>query len=192
MSKPIMINIYGGPGCGKSTTAAGVFALLKIHKVDCELVTEYAKDLTWENRSKTLENQLYILAKQYHKVWRLPSTLDVIITDAPIIFSGLYSDDTTIKDLSLYHFNEQNNMNFFLNRVKDYNPIGRNQTEEEAKELDKKNLKLLEDENIGYTIVPGNYEGINIISNIILNLFNKDIIINMSKEKTPENEIPNM
>jgi ABC-type glutathione transport system ATPase component len=58
MSETIMVNIYGGPGCGKSTTAAGVFTLLKIHKIDCELVTEFAKDLTWENRHKTLENQL--------------------------------------------------------------------------------------------------------------------------------------
>jgi ABC-type oligopeptide transport system ATPase subunit len=172
MNDTIMINIYGGPGCGKSTTAAGVFALLKIHKIECELVTEFAKDLTWENRQKTLENQLYILAKQYHKVWRLPNDLEVIVTDSPIIFSGLYSDDPIIKDLSLHYFNKQTNMNFFLDRVKEYNPIGRNQTEEEAKELDRKNLKLLQDENLDYTIVPGNYEGINIITNTILNMFN--------------------
>lgn len=179
MSDTIMVNVYGGPGCGKSTTAAGVFALLKIHKVECELVTEFAKDLTWENRQKTLENQLYILAKQYHKVWRLPDDLEVIVTDAPIIFSSLYSDDKVIKDLSLYYFKKQYNMNFFLNRVKKYNPIGRNQTEEEAKELDKRNLKLLQDENLDYRVVPGNYEGINIITKTILNMFNIGSMVNL-------------
>lgn len=181
MSDTIMVNVYGGPGCGKSTTAAGVFALLKIHKVECELVTEFAKDLTWEDRHKTLENQLYILAKQYHKVWRLPAKLEVVVTDAPILFSGLYSDDAIIKDLALHYFNEQYNMNFFLDRVKEYNPVGRNQTEEEAKELDKKNLQLLKDENIEYRVVPGNYEGINIITNTILNMFNIDSMVNLTR-----------
>ena len=57
----ILCNIYGGPGSGKSTSAAGVFSLLKTHGVNAELVTEFAKDLVWEGRDVTLDNQPYIL-----------------------------------------------------------------------------------------------------------------------------------
>lgn len=42
----IYVNLYGGPGSGKSTTAAGVVSQLKLLSINAELVTEYAKDLT--------------------------------------------------------------------------------------------------------------------------------------------------
>ncbi len=60
MSMYNVVNLFGGPSAGKSTTAAGVFALLKLHDLRSELVTEFAKDLTWEKREKTLNNQYYI------------------------------------------------------------------------------------------------------------------------------------
>jgi hypothetical protein len=34
-----VINLFAGPGCGKSTLAAGIFSLLKFHGVLVELVT---------------------------------------------------------------------------------------------------------------------------------------------------------
>lgn len=62
----MIINIYGGPGIGKSTIAAGLFNLMNVTYegfTSVELVTEYAKDLIWENRLTTLQNQFYIDAK---------------------------------------------------------------------------------------------------------------------------------
>ena len=46
----LCVNLFGGPGIGKSTTAAGVFNLLKLHGIETELITEFAKDLVWEER----------------------------------------------------------------------------------------------------------------------------------------------
>ena len=42
-----IINLLGGPGCGKSTIAALIFAKLKLHekKYSVEYVQEYAKYL---------------------------------------------------------------------------------------------------------------------------------------------------
>jgi adenylylsulfate kinase-like enzyme len=37
--KTVAINFYGGPGSGKSTMAAAVFAELKSRNVEVELVT---------------------------------------------------------------------------------------------------------------------------------------------------------
>lgn len=50
----IVVNLFAGPGAGKSTGAAYIFAMLKMHGIDCELVTEFAKDKTWEHNSKAL------------------------------------------------------------------------------------------------------------------------------------------
>ena len=41
--KTLVINLIGGPGCGKSTIAAELFSRLKKMGVTCELVTEYIK-----------------------------------------------------------------------------------------------------------------------------------------------------
>ena len=43
-----VINLWGGPGCGKSTTAAGLFSIMKMRGHKVELVTEYAKELTYD------------------------------------------------------------------------------------------------------------------------------------------------
>lgn len=44
----LVINLFGGPSTGKSTTAAEIFVYLKKKKINCEYITEYAKDKTWE------------------------------------------------------------------------------------------------------------------------------------------------
>ena len=60
---PIVVNMFASPGSGKSTLAAYTFAKLKMLGVNCELVTEFAKDKVWENNNKALANQLYVFAK---------------------------------------------------------------------------------------------------------------------------------
>jgi hypothetical protein len=39
----VVVNLFGGPGTGKSTTASGVFYHLKRDNRNVELVQEYAK-----------------------------------------------------------------------------------------------------------------------------------------------------
>lgn len=45
--KTLVINLFGAPGSGKSSGAAYIFSQLKKLGIDCELVTEYAKDKCW-------------------------------------------------------------------------------------------------------------------------------------------------
>lgn len=172
--KPIVVNLFGGPGTGKSTTAAGVFSLLKLQGVNIELVTEFAKDLTWEHRWKTLDDQLYVTAKQYHRLWRI-NEVSVIITDSPLIQGLMYGPfDEYVEEIIKKTYNSFNNTNIFLKRVKAYNPIGRSQTEEEAIEIDDKIIKLLEKEKLLYSSVPADHSGINIIANSILYLLHSN------------------
>ena len=61
----IVVNFFAGPGTGKSTHAAMLFAKLKTMNINSELIQEYAKDKTWIRDSKTLEVQPYIAGKQF-------------------------------------------------------------------------------------------------------------------------------
>lgn len=82
-----VINLLSGPGAGKSTTAAGLFYQMKLKGINVELITEYAKDMTWEERYNTLSNQLYIFAKQYSRQLRVKNKVDYIVTDSPLLLS---------------------------------------------------------------------------------------------------------
>ena len=53
-------------------------------------------------------------------------------------------------------WNYYDNINFFLKRNTKYNPLGRNQTEYEAKVLDEKILNMLHTKRIAYRMVTAN------------------------------------
>lgn len=168
----LIVNLFGGPGTGKSTTAAAVFSLLKLHGVNCELVTEYAKDLVWEERTKTFENENYLLAKQEHKLWRVQNFVDVVITDSPILLSVVYGDNSNIFIEHILELHgKYRNMNVLLKRVKEYNPVGRNQNEDEAKEIDEKIREMLNN-YVLYSGADATFAGANAITNQILKRLN--------------------
>ena len=178
IKEPNIINFFGGPGCGKSTTAAALFTLLKLHDgIHCELVTEYAKDLVWEERHKTFENQFYLFAKQQHRVWRVADKVDFTITDSPLLLSNIYSEhynrycaNATFYDYVLTEFNRYNNINFFIERKKKYTDAGRNESKQEAQIIDKKIKDYLHTHDIKYTSINGDMAGINTALDTILNL----------------------
>jgi hypothetical protein len=154
----LVVNLYGGPGTGKSTTAAALFAELKQDGYNAELVTEYAKDRVWDNHIDCLNDQLYVLGKQYHRFHRLIGKVDVIVTDAPILLSAYYnrlrkdhdkfpSFEPLVKEV----YRSMNNFDVFLRRVKAYNPAGRLQSEDGAKQIDGELKKLLDESFVLYT-----------------------------------------
>lgn len=133
-----VINLFGGPGTGKSTTAAELFALLKHNQQEVELVREFAKDVVWEGRTHLLENQLFLLAEQAKRQADLRDKVDIIVTDSPLLLTWVYCDDPILHSLARREFDLYENANVFLTRVKPYKEAGRVQTEDEAKDLDKK------------------------------------------------------
>jgi tRNA uridine 5-carbamoylmethylation protein Kti12 len=133
-----VINLFAGPGAGKSTVAAGLFHLMKLDGYKVELVTEYAKDIVWAGRHKELDDQLYITAKQHHRIFLLKDKVDYCVTDSPLLLSLVYcrmmpqSFFPFVKDL----FHEYENYAVILKRTKPYVLFGRTQTEDEARALD--------------------------------------------------------
>lgn len=141
----LIVNFFGGPGTGKSTTCAGVFHKLKLSGVNCEMALEYAKDRVWEGSGHVLDNQLYVFGKQYHRIWRLLDKVDVVLTDSPLLNSILYYQDENpyFTDMVAFEHSRLSNFNVFLQRVKPYNPSGRLQDEQKAKELDVRIQEIL-------------------------------------------------
>jgi hypothetical protein len=153
MSKPLVVNLYGGPGTGKSVMASGLFYRLKAElHINAEITGEYAKKLVWSGRQRTLEDQLYVFGKQHNRVYRLAQDCDVIVSDSPILMGSIYSAHypRCFHDTVAWAHSNFRNLNFFIDRVGPYNPKGRNQTKEEAEEIDTKIIELLERNDQSY------------------------------------------
>ena len=151
-----VINLFGGPGVGKTLIATGLFHNMKVQGLSVEYVGEYAKELTYENRQNVLRgDQLYIFAKQHRKVLRLRDVVDYIILDSPLLLSTVYYD---FNSGDLYHrghfrnlvtstFNNYPNLNIFLIRNPEYNfeTHGRTQDENESDGISTRVLNMLHD-----------------------------------------------
>ena len=169
----IIVNLFGGPGCGKSTTAAYVFSKLKMQGVNAELVTEFAKDKTWEGNTKALSCQPYVFGKQVYRIDRCIDDVDVIVTDSPLLLTILYNKDKAIEphftNMVFSKYAEYDNLNFGLLRKKAYNPKGRNQTEDEAIQLDCAAFDLLDTYKVKYKVTSGDITGAEVIVKEVLN-----------------------
>lgn len=154
--KTLLINFYGGPGCGKSTICAGLFYQLKILGYNCEMALEFAKDKVWEESYKVLDDQIYILGKQFHKLYRLKDKVDIIITDSPILLGAYYQKtrSESLENLILECRQEFDNVDIFLERSTEYDPRGRMQSELEAIEVDNGIKSLLQEKSIEYISKP--------------------------------------
>lgn len=131
--------------------------------INCEYISEFAKDKTWEKNNTALSCQEFVFGNQSYKMWQCRDQVDVIITDSPLLLSTFYNDNPILgEDFNkvVYNvFNSYRNMNVFVDRHKEYNPIGRNQTYEEALVIDDNIKNTLVSKNISFLIIPGTKEG---------------------------------
>lgn len=135
------INLYGGPGSGKSTTAAWLFAKLKLAGCSVEHVGEYVKSWAYARREVKEFDQIYLLGKQMQYEYRfLTHGVQHIVTDSPV-FNNYYYAPEPIRGhiLSIVNLYEMRypGLNIFLDRKdKPYVQEGRYQTEGQAKQVD--------------------------------------------------------
>jgi hypothetical protein len=174
--KTLVVNLFAGPGAGKSTTAAGVFFELKTRGVNCELAAEYAKDLCWEERHRTFQDQIYLFGKQYHRIFRLIGQVECIITDSPILLTPVYDGEKrpTLEKLAVEEHNKMWTYNAFLKRRKAFNPKGRNHDFEESQELDLLIADMLWKHQVPFETFEGTPEGKDAIVKKVLMLLNKE------------------
>ncbi len=134
----LSVNLFAEPGAGKSTTASNVFAYLKNHGCNVELIREYAKDMVYAKRNHEMANQIALFSKQHKRMDDVEryDHVKMIITDCPILLGlaycqGAYYYDELKALIEKVH-NHYENINVLVCRVKPYNPSGRNQDEKGA------------------------------------------------------------
>lgn len=152
-----ILNLYGGPGTGKSTSAAYLYYLLKKDGINVELVREYVKDWAWEKRPITTYDQIYFLGKQVRRESMLYGKVNYIVTDSPVMMNLFYAQKYCpvslaegIRSATLSFYRQatedgHRHIHIFLNRTKPYIGEGRYQTESEARDMDVGIKRVLED-----------------------------------------------
>lgn len=150
-----IINLYGGPGAGKSTSAADLFVILKERGANVELAREYVKRWAWERRDITPYDQFYFLGKQIREETQLYGKVDILVTDKPVLmdvmyarrYSGHYvSRGVEAAVRAFYQQSAADNhehIHVRLLRKKKYMTHGRFQSEDEAREMDREIEALL-------------------------------------------------
>ena len=152
-----VINVYGAPCSRKTTFATALFTLLKMHKVNCEFISESAKMLTWENRQIPLHDRLYMLGKSSLKLSILNGKVDAVVNEGPILTNLLYSKplNEDIIKVHLQKYKEFDNIDFFLHRIDPLGTEGRNETSEKQVDGMENDLRDILD-NCGINYVPSN------------------------------------
>lgn len=161
--KTTIINLYGGPGIGKSTSAAYMYYKLKTMGKNAELVREYVKEWAWEGRQIGPYDQAYFMGKQIRHETMLYGKTEFIVTDAPVLMSIPYADmfchptlagSIKLAARAMYEQATRDghrHIHVMLTRTKAYQPAGRYQTEAEARQLDQQ-LSYLLDAEVGSSI----------------------------------------
>jgi len=144
-----VINIFGGPGAGKSTMASELFVMMKKLGYKVELVTEFAKDLVYADDNTRLDDQLMVFAEQHHRLFRLKDKVDFVITDSPLLIAKVYNKSLNgvifnpfVDDI----FDRYDNINFVLERDDSfYQKYGRIHNLSQSKEIDNRIYNILKD-----------------------------------------------
>ena len=159
--KTLVVCMYGGPGVGKTTMACGVVSDLKANHINVEYVDEYVKHLVYQNRQDALNDQIYLFAKQRHRIATLLGKTDVIVTDSPFFMYFVYDKEQrpTLETLTVEEHNKMWTYNIFLQRIHPYVSEGRIQNEDGAKRIDNDILNLLNKHNQNYEVIKPNYFG---------------------------------
>lgn len=159
MNKKIRrINLFGGPGSGKSITAMNVRVQLGFKGYDIELVEEVIKDWTYIPRIPKSCDSAYLLLCQIQKEdIRLRAGVDLIVSGSPVLlqyFYGWYHKtplQVSMKLAALEFEKIYLSLNIVVNREdRFYNETGRYEKLEEAKLIDEKVKEIMQINNIAY------------------------------------------
>ena len=170
-----VVNIYGSPSSGKTVLAMRVTSILKSKGLNCEYVSEFAKDLVWDQNLRALTNQAYLFGNQYYRLTRIENAVDVAIVDSPLLLNIIYNHDPRLGA----HFNEMvanvyskfDNIDVLLPPPpidKKYSTVGRVHSLEASQNLHARIKTMLNYHKIHYQEV--SRDDLSWIDNIISNL----------------------
>lgn len=175
----IVINLVGGPCCGKSTIASELFSRLKKMGIKCELCTEYIKERIYEENQTIAKEQIALFGAEHYKIWNKLGKVDVIVKDGSFISNIIYKkeDNPEFDALILSEYNKCNNLTFFLNRgTLEFENYGRIHNLAESLKLDEQIKNIHKKYNLPYIEIESRDAADKIIP----------ILLNKIKEETNE------
>ena len=143
MKDTLVIDIFSGSSCGKTTVASDLYRLMKQQGMDVELTKEVATDLIHDEQFfKLNECQDWVTAEQNYRLKKLIGKYKYVISDSPVLLGIFYVREgflTTYESYAREVFDQYNHFNIFLERNPEipYNINGRVHTYEEALVKDK-------------------------------------------------------
>jgi len=171
-----LINLFGGPGIGKSGIAAGITYKLKKNHISVNNPYEFPKRLAWDNNIPAISDQLYVFANQHRGIAESYGKVDYIVIDSPILFSTIYHRYYTegypaeLYGEEFHNFvislhKKYDNINILLERGETtHNNNERFQNYEQSLEIDKLCKQILDENGFPYHKVK---VGKNSIKNIL-------------------------
>lgn len=161
-----IINLFGGPGIGKSSIAAGLTYKLKKQHITCDNPYEFPKLLAWDENHSAIRDQLFVLANQHRGIVKSYGKVDYIILDSPILLSLTYKSfyksneypstlyGESFDNIVLDIYNRYDNINIVLKRSEGkHNNSERYQNLEESTKLDTVIEDSLKNNNLPYHTV---------------------------------------
>ena len=146
----LVINLFGGPGVGKSTLAAQVYAELSKLGYRVEYVSEFAKDCIWSDCEGLLQDQFLVAAQQNHRIARLEGKVDVVVTDSPSLLGIVYRDvwndtrySSVLDNLIWECHRKYTTLNFVIPRCHEFVDQGRVHNEQQSIDIDRRIVELL-------------------------------------------------
>lgn len=156
---PVVINLFGGPGIGKTTTAARVFVQMKILGLETANPEEHAKLAIWKGRPGLLDQQLIILGQSWETLHALASQVEVVVMDSPLLLCSVYAEGREAPHFhdTVADFHKRlPRLNLMLTRAADrtYSQTGRREDADTARALDGRIRAALARTGETYTEVP--------------------------------------
>jgi len=154
IDKKLLINLFGGPSCGKTTAAADLFTSLKRNHIDCALVSEFATELILEGNDKSLQDQFYVSGNQYHRIKTAYESFAVTIVDSPLLLGIVYQQGlpAAFNELLMALHQSFHSLNVLLKRNMGYSHTltGRLHGITESMGLDREIQTMLETHEVRY------------------------------------------
>lgn len=184
-----VINLFGAPGSGKSTTMLGLTYQMKMLGLSVENTPEYFKDLILEGTDKgEFGGQLAVLAEQNRRLARLVGKNDFAVTDCPLPLIDFYTPKDYVDyfhEFSKSLYNKYDNAaNYFIVRAHTFENEKRVHDEATSDKLSKEIYDFLNENNIKVKVFESSED---LVTVILADLIKNQVVSkeNLQKARNP-------